>query len=184
VSLPGRTLYLVRHCAWTGQAPEAPLTRGGLEEAERLADFFAPLGIERLVSSPFERARQTLAPMARRFALPLEEDARLREQLLSAEPLDAWRAAVRRSYADWDLRFPGGETSREAAARGRAVVDELLAAGGRAAVATHGKLLGLLLQSFDPQIGYADWARFSNPDVFELRKEDGAVWLRRVWRPL
>ena len=31
-----------------------------------------------------------------------------------AERLADWRGAVRRSYEDWDLRFPGGETSREA----------------------------------------------------------------------
>src|SRR3954453_2868357 len=44
------TIYLVRHCQSTGQAPDAPLTDLGRQQARRLADALDELGIERIIS--------------------------------------------------------------------------------------------------------------------------------------
>src|SRR5207245_4789289 len=63
---PVGTLYLVRHCRAAGQAPEAPLTAEGLAQAERLADVLAPLAPDRILSSPFRRAVQSVEPLAAR----------------------------------------------------------------------------------------------------------------------
>src|SRR5688572_30586312 len=45
-------LYLVRHCQSSGQAPDAPLTPLGRQQAERLATTLRSHGIARIVSSP------------------------------------------------------------------------------------------------------------------------------------
>src|SRR5690348_13642995 len=74
------TLYLVRHCQATSQSPEASLPAEGLVQADLLADFLAPLGPERIVSSPFRRAVQSVEPLAARLSLPIEIDDRLRER--------------------------------------------------------------------------------------------------------
>jgi 2,3-bisphosphoglycerate-dependent phosphoglycerate mutase len=164
-----KALYLVRHCQAVSQHPEAPLSSDGLAQADALADRLAGLGIERIVSSPFLRAIQSVTPLARRLGLAIQTDPRLREHVLSAADLPDWRAALRASLEDPDLCFEGGESSRTATQRVLAAVAEIRAhAASITAVATHGKLLTSLLRHFDPRIGFADWQALTNPDIFHV----------------
>jgi 2,3-bisphosphoglycerate-dependent phosphoglycerate mutase len=162
-------LYLVRHCQSSGQAPDAPLTPLGHEQAGRLAAALGELGIQRIVSSTFLRAQQSVSPLAHRLGLPVELDARLIERTLTTEPLEDWRSALRAAWDDHDLALPGGESSRAATARGLAALRDILADGRLpAVVVTHGNLLSLLLHAFDGRPGYATWEALSNPDLFEV----------------
>jgi len=65
-------LYLVRHGrpeATFSQAPDAGLDKAGLAQAETVAERLAPLGPLAIVASPLKRARETAAPLERRWAL-------------------------------------------------------------------------------------------------------------------
>jgi 2,3-bisphosphoglycerate-dependent phosphoglycerate mutase len=72
-----KTLYVVRHCKAEGQEADAPLTLEGVAQANRLADSLAAANIERIISSPYVRATQSIAPLARRLGLAIELDVRL-----------------------------------------------------------------------------------------------------------
>jgi 2,3-bisphosphoglycerate-dependent phosphoglycerate mutase len=188
-------LYLVRHCQTTGQAPDAPLTAEGEAQAERLAAFLVGLvgpPIEQIVSSPFVRARQSAAPLAGRLGQPVEIDPRLAERALGDPRLpglpgpptlpDDWREAVRASFADPDLAYPSGETGRAAQTRAVAAIADLTAQGTRTiVVVTHGNLLAWLLKHYDPRVGFAEWARLTNPDVFRLTVAAGRAGVNRIW---
>lgn len=173
-------IYVVRHCKATGQEPGAPLTEAGRQQAEALADLLADQGIDLIVSSPYCRALESAAPLARRLGLPASEDGRLRERVLAGEDLPDWLHHLERSFADPDLRLPGGETSREAMARAVAVVDDVLASGARVPlIVTHGNLMALLLKRFDGRFGFAHWQALSNPDVYLVTDR-----VERIWSPL
>jgi 2,3-bisphosphoglycerate-dependent phosphoglycerate mutase len=147
-----------------------------------LADHLATLGVHLLVSSPYTRAQQSITPLAQRLGLPVEIDVRLAERVLSATPLAHWREALQQTFADLDLAWPGGESSRTAMARGRAAIDALLARPERTAVVvTHGNLMTLILRSFEPQCGFQTWERLSNPDVYCLTVQGEGVEISRVW---
>ena len=183
-------LYLVRHCQSSGQEPEAPLTTLGHEQAELLAARLSSLGIARIVSSPYRRAAQSVEPLARQLGVAVETDERLIERVLSPEPLDDWRERLRAAWADHDLALPGGESSRQATARGMAAVLDVLADGRQpAVVASHGNLISLLLHAFDGRTGLTTWEQLTNPDVFEVAYEPAtgeaaARWqATRVWKP-
>ena len=62
-------LYIVRHCKAAGQQPEAVLSADSHLQAVQLAERLNPLPIERIISSPFLRAKQSIAPLAERFGL-------------------------------------------------------------------------------------------------------------------
>lgn len=172
-------LYVVRHCKAEGQSPEAPLTAEGRRQASALADVLAREPIDRIIASPFLRAQQTAAPLAARLGLPVETDARLGERVLAEGELSSWMSALRRSFDEPDLRFPGGETTREAMARAAAAADDALASGAQSVVlVTHGNLMALLLKRFDDRIGFAEWQALSNPDVYVIA--DGVV--ERIWQ--
>jgi len=179
-----RRLFLVRHCESTGQEASAPLTAVGQAQTIPLADHLETLGVDLLVSSPYARAQQSVAPLARRLGLSVEIDTRLAERVLSAEPLAHWREAIRQTFAELDLAWPGGESSRTAMARGRAAIDALLARPEHApVVVTHGNLMTLILHSFETQFGFQTWERLSNPDVYCLAVQGGHIEISCTWIP-
>jgi 2,3-bisphosphoglycerate-dependent phosphoglycerate mutase len=177
-------VLLIRHCESHGPAPEAPLTDAGHAAARALADFLAAHPVERVVSSPYRRARQTIEPFAARAGLEVELDARWRERQLSPEALPSFRDEVRRTFGDLDHRVPGGESGREALARGREACDALLAAPeSLVAVASHGQLISLLLHSIDGRFGYDGWQSLANPDVLLVSADGaGALGFTRIWK--
>jgi 2,3-bisphosphoglycerate-dependent phosphoglycerate mutase len=179
-----RELYIIRHCKATGQEVEAPLTPAGQDQARLLADRLAAAGIERIVTSHFVRARATVAPLAERLGLPVEVDERLGERVLAEGVLPDWLARLEQTFLDYDLRLPGGETSREAQARAVAALRDVIAGPARrVAICSHGNLIALLLAHFDPSFGFAQWQALSNPDVWQVTvASDGAARLTRIWQ--
>jgi 2,3-bisphosphoglycerate-dependent phosphoglycerate mutase len=171
-------LYIVRHCEATGQAPDAPLTEVGLAQAEALAAAL-PRGVDRIISSPYKRALQSITPFADRHGLAIEIDDRLRERALGSPGATDWRKALEATFEDHDLRFADGESNRAAMQRGVAVIDGI-AGASRPMVVTHGNLMAMLLRSFDPSVGFEHWSRLTNPDVYQVTFGAGAPAVRRI----
>jgi broad specificity phosphatase PhoE len=77
-------ILLVRHAsagdrAWNGDDRYRPLDSAGVRQAEWLADELADGGIGRVLSSPYARCMQTVAPLAQRLRLNVEPRAELAE---------------------------------------------------------------------------------------------------------
>lgn len=68
-------VFLIRHAQSHPMARTAhsewPLSELGRKQAQRLGELLLPLGIERLVSSPFTRCLQTIRPFAERAGLKI-----------------------------------------------------------------------------------------------------------------
>ncbi|GAA6616131.1 histidine phosphatase family protein [Scytonema sp. NUACC26] len=177
-----KVLYLVRHCQASGQQPDAPLTKEGKVQAKLLADFFSRIQIERIVSSPFVRAYQSIAPLAENLGITIDLDARLRERVLSTIMLPDWLEQLRQTFEDFDLCLMGGESSRTAMQRAVAVVDEILLNDAKVTlIVTHGNLMTLLLKYFNEQIGFAEWQSLTNPDIYNVVIGKGHVEVKRIW---
>lgn len=162
-------VLLIRHCQSHGPAPDSPLTDEGHQAAGHLAAYLADYSIDRMISSPFRRAIDTIVPYARSRGLSISQDRRLAERRLSDEPLPDFREFVRESFSDPDLRAPGGESAREALSRGWAAVHEALQSTDSLPVlVSHGQLLSLILNSIDSRFGYSDWLSLRNPELIRL----------------
>lgn len=160
---------MIRHCAADGQAGDAPLSAAGRAQAEALAASLADAGIDRIVASPYRRAIDSIAPLARRLGLAVERDDRLTERVLSTHLLPDWRERLRASFNDPDLVLEGGESSRMAMARGvESVEDALRGAARTPAIVTHGNLLTLMLRRFDARYGFEAWQAMTNADIYRL----------------
>ncbi|MGM7700455.1 histidine phosphatase family protein [Pseudalkalibacillus sp. Hm43] len=173
-------LYIVRHCKAEGQPPEAPLTEEGFKQAEELPDFFTNKKVERIVSSPFTRAQQSIQPTADQLGIEMELDDRLAERTLSTQPMENWMVNLARTYEDMHLKFEGGESSQEATDRAMAVINELKSDNKDAVIVTHGNLMSLILQHFDNVNGFEKWKDLSNPDVYHLSLDED-MSLKRIW---
>jgi 2,3-bisphosphoglycerate-dependent phosphoglycerate mutase len=177
-----KTLYIARHCKASGQHPDAPLTAEGVAQAAQLAERLAMLPIQRIISSPFLRATQSILPLAQRLGLPIATDARLAERVLSTVDLPDWPEALQATFDDLDRCFEGGESSRTAMQRAAAVVSEIVIHPVSVTLlVTHGNLMTLLLKHFDQRIGFAEWQRLTNPDVYRVALMPERLEIVRVW---
>lgn len=119
-------VYVVRHCKADGQEPDAKLTELGIQQAENLAKFLLDKDIDFIISSPFERAYRTIAPLAEQIGIEVVLDDRLAERLLSRKNHPDWRNMLRKTYDDLDICYEGGESSNTAMSRAISVVMEVL----------------------------------------------------------
>jgi broad specificity phosphatase PhoE len=139
----GTTVLLVRHAQSTansagvlgGRADGIGLDEAGLRQAEELGARLASVPIDRLVSSPSQRCRATLEPLANELGLAIGDDDRLAEvdsgdwtgralKDLAKEPL--WRVVQHHPAA---ATFPSGEGLAAVSARAIAAVRDLARAG-------------------------------------------------------
>jgi broad specificity phosphatase PhoE len=135
------SIYLVRHgqTAWNKEEvfrgrTDIPLDETGLEEAEVAGEYFRPINLQAIYSSPLSRARQTAQKIAQFHAL-------------EAQPLDglidmsfgSWEGQSLREveekdgvrYQQWRdephlVILPGGETLEEVRARAMAALDKVI----------------------------------------------------------
>jgi probable phosphoglycerate mutase len=153
-------LLLIRHAEpvrigpGEGDGPaDPPLTRRGREQADRLAAWLAPEGVDHVVVSPLMRARETAVPLLASVDRPpeiddvlIEYDARA-DHYIPIEELretrdERWTAMVEGRWEEFGGEEPG-------AFRARVVprIDAIAAshAGERVAVVCHGGVINVFL---------------------------------------
>ncbi len=190
-------ILMVRHAHADWVADEGrPLSERGMRDAEEVGRVLSsrPPVPEAIYSSPYPRALQTVEPLAAALGLPIEILDDLRERTLADGAVDDFPAAMRASWEDLTLVYPGGESSLAATERFSAAIDSIVVHhsgahhsgarhnGGCVAVGTHGNVLGLWLQANDPRYGYDFWCDMSWPDVYLVTMEGGRMQrLEPVW---
>jgi 2,3-bisphosphoglycerate-dependent phosphoglycerate mutase len=177
-----KTIYFVRHAKAAGQEISAALTEKGILQAAKLVDFFADKPIEKIYSSPYKRAEDTITPLADFKGLNVNLDDRLSERVLSGVPLDDWQEKLKQSFEDFDMVFEGGESHSAGMNRAISIIEEVLSSSeNHIILVSHGNLTTLLIRYFNESFGFADLLEMSNPDVFELVVGDEKRFLKRIW---
>lgn len=79
------TIFLVRHAhagkrsEWAGDDAARPISERGAAQSAAIAALLAERSVGRIVSSPYLRCVQTVAPLGAQLALDVEPDDRLAE---------------------------------------------------------------------------------------------------------
>ncbi|HUP65391.1 MAG TPA: phosphoglycerate mutase family protein [Thermoanaerobaculia bacterium] len=66
-------VFLVRHAETSGPGRDPALSAAGEQRAQALANLLAGEGIERILTSPYHRTRDTAKPLASRLGITVEE---------------------------------------------------------------------------------------------------------------
>ncbi|MEG0772037.1 histidine phosphatase family protein [Clostridium sp.] len=181
-----KKIYLIRHCKAEGQPPEAKLTEVGVDQALELKEFLKSYGIKCIVSSPYVRAVHTITPLSEEINIPVNIDERFKEKVLTSKDVEDFTPLLKAAFVDMDLKYEGGESSREAMARAIEALSDLLnREENNIAVVTHGELFSLTIKYFEPSFGYEGWKSLSNPDVYVLTiegKNIKDVDIKRIWK--
>ncbi len=156
-------VFLVRHglTAQTGRllygrTPGIDLDRRGVAQADALVERFDGVRLSAIYSSPLERCRQTVNPLASARRLTVRTDDALLEMdagtwtgrtLAQLRRTKAWRTVQQTPSA---FAFPGGEAFTDAQARVVAAIDRLARRHRRGAivVATHGDIVRIALAHY------------------------------------
>ncbi len=154
-----KTIYLIRHGetqanrdgVFRGRG-EVPLSPIGVKQAQELRERFAGLGVQRVISSPLQRAAQTAAicfpgrePELQDLVnnLDLGSWAGRRKKEIAAEEPERWRRWLEEPER---MAFPGGESLVAVKARTRAFNGLLADAAEESfAVVSHRSVLKALL---------------------------------------
>ena len=185
--MPTTTIYLIRHAQSNHLAKcshaDRPLSQLGRQQAVGLADLLAPLGIERIYSSPYPRALDTMGPFAARSGLDIVPVDDLREMRMVIGD-DDFSATWRRLWDDFDYCLPSCETAFDAQRRFVRAAAEIRAgcAGRTIAICAHGAVIGLYLHHLDPAFGREEAEVITTPDVMRIAVEDGRLSWDEAYR--
>lgn len=178
-----KQIYLIRHCEAEGQEANASLTEKGYIQAIQLAEFFSNLKVDRIISSPFLRALESIEPFAKSKNIDVQIDDRLAERVLSSLSIPDWLDKLKDTFSDMELKLKGGESSTEAQERILEVIDEVILRNlENTLIVTHGNIMSLLLRYYDHNFGFQQWKDLSNPDVFLLQFTKNSCSIERVWK--
>lgn len=149
---------------------EWPLSAVGEGQATGLSGLLKRLNIEIIVSSPFARCLQTLAPFASAAGMTIDIDEGLRERLISEQLVKDFDKIWRRSWEDFDYALPGCESSAEAQVRFVAAVRRLREShrGKTIGIGAHGNVIALFLNWIDGNTGRSVADKLTNPDVIKI----------------
>lgn len=169
---------LNRQKRWQGSGMDHDLNQNGRAQAESLMEKLAGKGIEIVFSSPLLRAKHTAEALGRALDVPVIVKPELREcfygdaegKLISdlqrevPEVVNNWN---RSEY--WDIRFPNGESKKEALDRVWSELENLTAEPYRVmGVAIHGGTMAAMLNRL-----HYEFEKLANCAVFHLVYEDG-----------
>ena len=178
--------YLIRHAHADWEPDEnRPLSARGKRDAIRVAEVLSAYPVTKIYSSPYRRALQTVEPLAIRLDIPVQIVPELCERNLGRALLGDFDSAVQATWRDPNFSHPGGETNAAAQERGISVVNKLQVEypGVEIVLSTHGNLMALVMQYFDPEIDFTFWRSLTMPDVYKLEiLPDGMIKIIRLWK--
>lgn len=127
------TIYVARHgqTQWNVEnricgRTDLPLTEEGSRQAELLGKKAAVCGMDLIIASPMLRARQTAEAVAKHCGVPVITDARLIEQDYgSFEGMSRFDEGFLANKRQFAVRYPGGESMMDLAARAYSLLDEI-----------------------------------------------------------
>ena len=165
-------LYFVRHAHSHYSTDELgrPLSERGLEDAKQITELLQGENMDVVISSPYKRAYQTVEGIARKIEKEIETIDAFKERILSKEPVADFVEAVLQVWTDFDFSHPNGESSHNAQSRGVRATKDILKKyeGQNVVIGTHGNIMVLIMNYFDPIYDFEFWKQLEMPDIYQL----------------
>lgn len=181
------TIYLVRHAhsTYTPEERKRPLSDKGRKEAEKICEVLQSYPVDVIVSSPYQRAIETVSPLAERLHKKIDLIEEMRERTLMKGGANDFNQAIQAVWEDETFAWPGGESNRMARNRGVQAIEGILNRyqGQQVVVGTHGNIMALIMGAYDNSYGFQFWKSLSMPDVYALSFEGKRlIHVKRVKR--
>ncbi|MGE8203178.1 histidine phosphatase family protein [Heyndrickxia sp. NPDC080065] len=179
-------LFLVRHAHsdYTPDEVGRPLSQSGWEDAKIVTDLLKNQRIDHIISSPYKRAIQTVEGIAKYIDKEVEINTGFKERVLSENPVEDFRHAIRKVWEEPSFYWKGGESNLIAQKRGIEAIKQVLVRykGKNIVIGTHGNIMTLMINHFDNRYDYHFWKELDMPDIYQLIFDDMKLLeIHRVW---
>jgi 2,3-bisphosphoglycerate-dependent phosphoglycerate mutase len=180
-------LYFVRHAHsnYTPDESGRPLSEKGLEDARKVTELLQSEKVEKVVSSPYKRAVQTVQGIAAQKNMKVEIVEGLKERTLSSETVEDFSAAMTKVWTNPTFAWAGGESNDIAQKRGVESVSRILRdyEGKNIVIGSHGNMMVLIMNHFDMQYDFTFWHKLDMPDIYKLSFDGNKLMVcQRVWQ--
>lgn len=157
-------IYFIRHAQPNYENHDdfsRELSPKGLKDRMLAADYLRDRGVDAVLSSPFKRAADTVAPVAERLGLAVETVEDFRERKVGSGWIEDFDGFTFRQWADFNYKLPDGESLGEVQERNLKALGGVLEqfAGRTVVIGSHGTALSTLVHHFRPGFGYAGFDR-------------------------
>lgn len=180
-------LIFVRHAHSIYSQDELgrPLSEKGFIDAERVTEILTSYEIDKVISSPYKRAAQTVKGIAESFGKEIEVMEGFKERILSIEPVEDFPLAIFKLWEDDDFSWKGGESNKQAQKRGIEATIKILneLKGKTVVIGTHGNIMTLIMNYFDHRYDFTFWKNLDKPDIYQLTFEEFKLKkIKRLWK--
>lgn len=174
------TIYFVRHASSPyvhGKEKERGLSYEGQLKALDVAETLKSIDIACVVSSSYQRAIDTVLPLAKEKQMKVITFDSLRERSISSLDVDLpWetvKQGIKLSFDDKDFALEDGESTRAAQNRSIPIFESLLDQynGESIVIGTHGNIMTVILNYYDDCYGYDFWKGLYMPDILKVSFE-------------
>ena len=157
-------VYFVRHAQPNYENHDdrsRELSPKGLADRALAADYLRDKGVDAVLSSPYRRAVDTVAPLAEELGLAIEPVADFRERRVDSGWIEDFDSFARRQWADFSYKLSDGESLGEVQARNLRALNGVLErfAGRTVVIGSHGTALSTVIHHFRPGFGYESFER-------------------------
>ena len=158
------TVYFIRHAQSDNTVCDSlarPLTPKGRKDCALVTDFLSDKHIQAVLSSPYQRAIDTVAGCAKKNGLTVEVIPAFREHetILDTYSDDDYFGAIRRYWADMHFKIGNDESLADVQSRNIAALEQVLTryCDKNVAIGTHGIALSTIINYYDNTYGYEDF---------------------------
>lgn len=157
-------IYFVRHAEpdySDHNDPTRPLTEKGKRDVLLVNKFFESRKVDFVLSSPFLRAVDTVAGVAKRFKKEVFFIEDFRERKIDSCWIEDFDAFSRKQWNDFDYKLSDGESLREVQQRNINALKQVIA-GYRdktVVIGSHGTALSTIIHYYDSTYGYDDFKK-------------------------
>lgn len=180
------TVYFVRHAhsTYTPDELRRPLSTTGFIDAKKISELLEIENIDVVISSPYERAIQTVEKVAQDIDKKIIIKDAFKERILSISPVEDFNGAITKLWEDPSFSWDGGESNIIAQKRGiESFLNVLdMYEGKNIVVGTHGNIMVLMMSYFDEKYDFSFWKRLDMPDIYKLTFDSKSLKnVERVW---
>lgn len=172
-------IYFVRHAEpdYENKNDELrELTPKGIEDRKLVTEYLSDKNIDKVVSSPYKRAVDTVSDFAYKYGLPIECIDDFKERRVGSVWIDDFVNFSKAQWEDFNYFLNDGEYLKEVQNRNIYALKRLLILykDRNVAVGSHGTALSSIINYFDKSFGYNEFERIKKlmPWIVEFTFED------------
>lgn len=158
------TVYFVRHAEPNYNNHNdlfRELTDKGLEDRKLVTQFLIDKKIDKIFSSPYKRAFDTVKDFADLSGLKIEIFDNFKERKVESVWIDDFDSFCKKQWEDFNYKLSDGESLNEVQLRNIEALNQILYANKdkNSVVGSHGTALSTIINYYDKSFGYMEFQK-------------------------